>query len=186
MSKKIESLTKELLSEIGEDPSSEGLIATPHRVAKSFEFLTAGYHQDAGKILSQAIFKEKYDEMVIIRDIEIFSLCEHHLLPFFGQCHVGYLPKGKLVGISKIPRIVDVFSRRLQIQERLTTEIAESLWQHLNPHGVAVVLEARHLCMMMRGVEKQNSLMTTSAMLGVFKTDRSTRMEFMDLIKKRG
>ena len=183
MSEKIKSLIHTLLVEIGEDPSRQGLKRTPERVAKSYKFLTQGYDQEIEKILNQAIFDEAYDEMVIVKDIEVYSLCEHHLLPFFGRCHVGYLPKGKILGISKIPRLVDTFARRLQLQERLTTQIADALWTHLKPFGVAVVIEARHLCMMMRGVEKQNSMMTTSAMLGVFKKDRGTRMEFMDLLK---
>jgi GTP cyclohydrolase I len=183
MSEKTASLIHTLLEDIGEDPNRQGLKKTPQRVAAVYEMLTEGYQQDIEEILNKAIFDETYDEMVIVKDIEMYSLCEHHLLPFFGKCHVGYLPKGKLLGISKIPRVVDVFSRRLQLQERLTTQIAQALCDHLQPYGVAVVIEAQHLCMMMRGVQKQNSRMTTSSMMGVFKSDRSTRMEFMELLK---
>ena len=186
MSGKIESLIRDLLRAIGEDPNREGLEKTPRRVEEVYRVLTQGYEQNIEDIVNRAVFDEEYDEMVIVKNIEIYSLCEHHLLPFFGKCHVGYLPKGKILGISKIPRLVDVFARRLQLQERLTTQIAHALSEYLQPYGVAVVIEARHLCMMMRGVEKQNSMMTTSAMMGVFKSDRSARMEFMDLLKTRG
>jgi len=186
MAEKIRDLVEEMLRALGEDPSRQGLQKTPDRVERALTFLTQGYRQDPEEILKKAIFDEQYDEMVIVKDIEVFSLCEHHLLPFFGRCHVGYLPKGKIVGVSKIPRVVDVYARRLQLQERLTTQIADALWRHLQPHGVAVVIEARHLCMMMRGVEKQNSVMTTSAMRGVFQSERATRMEFMELVRRRG
>ena len=176
-------LIRQLLIELGEDPEREGLQRTPIRVENSLKFLTGGYKQNIQKIINGAVFREKYDEMVIVKDIEIYSLCEHHLLPFYGKCHVGYMPNGKVIGISKIPRIVDVFARRLQVQERLTTQIAETLMEHLNPQGVGVVIEARHLCMMMRGVEKQNTVVTTSALLGIFRENQATRDEFMHLIK---
>ncbi len=186
MAESIRDLVEQLLRALGEDPSRQGLQKTPDRVEKALTFLTQGYRQDAEEILQKAIFDEQYDEMVIVKNIELFSLCEHHLLPFYGRCHVGYLPKGKIVGVSKIPRVVDVYARRLQLQERLTAQIADALWRYLVPHGVAVVIEARHLCMMMRGVEKQNSVMTTSAMRGVFQRERATRMEFMELIRSKG
>ncbi|MBC7187757.1 MAG: GTP cyclohydrolase I FolE [Calditrichaeota bacterium] len=186
MAERIRELVDAMLRALGEDPSRPGLQKTPERVEKALTFLTQGYAQDPEEILQKAIFDERYDEMVIVKDIEVFSLCEHHLLPFFGRCHVGYLPKGRIVGVSKIPRVVDVYARRLQLQERLTTQIADALWKHLEPYGVAVVIEARHLCMMMRGVEKQNSVMTTSAMRGVFQSERATRMEFMELIRSHG
>jgi GTP cyclohydrolase I len=173
---------KGILSLIGEDPSREGLLRTPARVAKAWEFLCAGYREDIREVLNNAIFTEKYDEMVIVKDIDFFSLCEHHLLPFYGKAHIAYIPNGKIVGLSKIPRIVEVFSRRLQVQERMTQQIAETLFTALNPDGVAVVIEARHLCMMMRGVEKQNSVASTSAMLGSFRDDERTRNEFLKLI----
>lgn len=179
----MQNLIREILIKIGENPEREGLIKTPLRVEKSFEFLTSGYRQDVRKIFNEAVFKEKYDEMVIVKDIEIYSLCEHHLLPFYGKCHVAYMPDGKVLGLSKIPRIVDVFAKRLQVQERLTYQIAQTLMEFLNPQGVGVVIEARHLCMMMRGVEKQNTVVTTSALLGVFRDNQSTRDEFMHLIK---
>ena len=174
-----------VLAEIGEDPNREGLIRTPHRVAKSLRFLTSGYQKDVDSVLNDALFSVCYDEMVIVRDIEVFSICEHHLLPFFGRCHVAYLPNQKIVGLSKIPRLVDVFARRLQVQERLTTQIAETLMEKLNPQGVGVVIEARHLCMIMRGVEKQNSTAVTSAMLGVFRDNAQTRAEFLNLVRRR-
>jgi len=182
----IEGLTKRLLEEIGEDPVRDGLQRTPARVAKSFRFLTQGYETSIESVINDAIYEEECDEMVLVKDIEFFSLCEHHLLPFFGQCHIAYIPKGKIIGLSKIPRIVDVFSRRLQVQERLTFQIAHTIQSWLNPLGVAVVMEAGHLCMMMRGVEKQHSKATTSAMLGVFRKDRSTRMEFLGLTRSTG
>ena len=179
----MQNLIRELLIKIGENPEREGLIRTPRRVEKSFEFLTNGYKQDIKNIINGAIYREKYDEMVIVKDIEVYSLCEHHLLPFYGKCHVAYMPDGKVIGLSKIPRIVDVFAKRLQVQERLTTQIAETLMEFLNPQGVGVVIEARHLCMMMRGVQKQNTIVSTSAVLGVFRDNQSTRDEFMHLIK---
>jgi len=173
----------QLLKEVGEDPSREGLLRTPERVAKAYEFLTKGYRENITQVLNEAIFTEKYSEMVIVKDIDFFSMCEHHLLPFYGKAHVAYIPNGKIVGLSKIPRIVEVFSRRFQVQERFTRQIAETLFEALNPEGVGVVVEARHMCMMMRGVEKQNSLATTSAMLGVFMEDQKTRGEFLHLIE---
>lgn len=179
----MQNLIRELLIKIGENPEREGLIRTPGRVEKSFEFLTNGYKQDIKKIINGAVFNEKYDEMVIVKDVEVYSLCEHHLLPFYGKCHVAYMPNGKVIGLSKIPRIVDVFAKRLQVQERLTNQVAETLMEFLNPQGVGVVIEARHLCMMMRGVQKQNTVVTTSALLGVFRDNQSTRDEFMHLIK---
>jgi len=178
----MEQTIRELLEKIGEDPSREGLLKTPERVAKSWAFLTAGYSLSPSDVINGAVFNEKYDEMVIVKDIDFFSLCEHHLLPFYGRAHIAYIPKGKIVGLSKLPRIVEIFSRRLQVQERMTQQIAETLFAALEPDGVAVVVEARHLCMMMRGVEKQNSLATTSAMLGSFRDDERTRAEFLNLI----
>jgi GTP cyclohydrolase I len=179
----LEQVVEQLLLDIGEDPKREGLLRTPHRVAKAYEFLTKGYREDVKKVLNEAVFNEKYSEMVIVKDIDFFSMCEHHMLPFFGKAHVAYIPNGKILGLSKIPRIVEVFSRRLQVQERLTQQIAETLYEALNPQGVGVVIEARHMCMMMRGVEKQNSLASTSAMLGVFRDDVKTRGEFLHLIE---
>lgn len=181
----VEAQVKMLLEEIGEDPEREGLLRTPHRVAKAYEFLTKGYKQDIETVLNGAIFEEKYDEMVIVKDIDFFSMCEHHLLPFFGKVHIAYIPKGKILGLSKMPRIVEVFARRLQVQERMTQEICDTLDKYLQPRGVAVVSEARHMCMMMRGVEKQNSVATASAMHGIFKEDARTRMEFMNLISHK-
>ncbi|MCL5965985.1 MAG: GTP cyclohydrolase I FolE [Deltaproteobacteria bacterium] len=179
----MQELIRNLLIKIGEDPDREGLRKTPERFQKSIAFLSSGYAQDPRDVLLRAVFHEQYDEMVTVKDIDIFSLCEHHLLPFFGKCHVAYLPKNKIVGLSKIARVVELYARRLQVQERLTQEIATAIMDTLQPHGVAVVIEAFHLCMMMRGVEKQNSKAVTSAMLGVFRTRQSTRMEFMELIK---
>ncbi len=181
----IENIIKELLENLGEDPSREGLLKTPKRVAKALEFLTSGYRQDVQHILNGAVFKEKYNEMVIVKEIDFFSMCEHHLLPFYGKAHIAYIPNGKILGLSKIPRIVEAFSRRLQIQERMTQEIADTLFENLEPDGVGVVIEARHLCMMMRGVEKQNSVATTSAMLGSFRDDEKTRSEFLRLIQAK-
>ena len=175
-----------LLAEIGEDAERDGLVRTPERVAKSLEFLTSGYSQDIEAVLNGALFSVDYSEMVIVKDIDFYSLCEHHLLPFFGKCHIAYLPRGRVVGLSKISRLVDVFSRRLQIQERLTNQIAQVIEDTLQPLGVGVVVEATHLCMSMRGVEKQNSFALTSAMLGAFRDDARTRMEFLDLLKLRG
>lgn len=176
-------MVRSLLEQLGEDPSREGLQQTPERYAKAMAYLTSGYRTDLNAILSSALFTVDYDEMVIVRDIEVFSLCEHHLLPFFGRCHVAYLPKGKVLGLSKIPRLVDAFARRLQVQERLTTQIAETLQDWIQPRGVGVVIEARHLCMMMRGVEKQHSSAVTSHMLGLFRTCAETRSEFLSLIR---
>jgi len=170
--------------ELGEDPSREGLLDTPKRVEKALKFLTSGYAADVDATLNNALFSVDYNEMVIVRDIDFYSLCEHHLLPFFGKCHVAYIPQGRVLGLSKIPRLVDIFARRLQIQERLTNQIAETLRAKVDPLGVAVVMEATHLCMSMRGVEKQNSFAATSAMLGVFREDARTRMEFLELIKR--
>ncbi|MBM4176460.1 MAG: GTP cyclohydrolase I FolE [Ignavibacteria bacterium] len=175
-------LINELLIQIGEDPKREGLEKTPERFAKAYEYLTSGYSKDIDNIMTKAIFTVKYDEMVIVKNIDFFSLCEHHLLPFYGKCHVAYIPNGKIIGLSKIPRIVEVFARRLQVQERLTQQIADTINKYLEPDGVAVVAEASHLCMMMRGVEKQNSVATTSAMHGSFKEDERTRAEFLNLI----
>jgi GTP cyclohydrolase IA len=182
---KMEGHLESLLEQLGEDPKREGLLRTPHRVAKALEFLTSGYAQDINKVLNGAIFNERYSEMVIVKDIDFYSMCEHHMLPFFGKAHVAYIPNGKIVGLSKIPRIVEVFSRRLQVQERMTQQIADTLYSALNPDGVGVVIEARHMCMMMRGVEKQNSVATTSAMLGVFREDVKTRQEFLTLIESK-
>jgi GTP cyclohydrolase I len=182
---KIESLIKELLIEIGEDPTREGLVKTPERVAKAWQFLANGYEEDLESIINDAIFREDYDEMVTVKDIDFFSLCEHHLLPFFGKAHVSYIPNGKIIGLSKIPRIVDMFGRRLQVQERMTQQIAETINDVLSPKGVAVVLEGQHMCMQMRGVEKQNSYATTSAMIGQFRKDSKTRDEFLKIISMR-
>jgi len=179
----IEDLVRRLLKELGEDAQREGLERTPERVAKALRYLTAGYSQKVEEILNGALFVEEYDEMVVVKDIDFFSLCEHHMLPFFGKAHVAYLPAQRIVGLSKIPRLVEVFSRRLQVQERLTTQIATTLDEVLRPRGVAVVMEGVHLCMVMRGVEKQNSKAVTSAMLGVFRERPETRAEFMELIK---
>ena len=183
--KKVESKVHSILEEIGEDPKREGLVRTPERVAKAYEYLTSGYSKDISEVLNDAIFEEKYDEMVIVKDIDFFSMCEHHMLPFYGKVHVAYIPNGKIVGLSKIPRLVDVFARRLQVQERMTQEIANVIDEYLNPDGVGVVAEAYHMCMMMRGVEKQNSYTLTSAMHGEFKNDARTRGEFLDLISHK-
>lgn len=172
-----------LLSKLGEDPNREGLTDTPERAAKAMEFLTQGYHQKLEDVINDAIFTVEDNHMIIVKDIELYSLCEHHMLPFFGKCHIGYIPEGKVLGVSKLARIVDLFARRLQIQERLTNEVARSIMDSIAPEGVGVVIEAQHLCMMMRGVEKQNSSMITSAMLGSFRNDQSTRNEFLQLIK---
>lgn len=177
-------LVSQLLRALGESPRRNGLLKTPERVAKALLFMTRGYHEDIERLLNGALFPIEYDEMVIVKDIDFFSMCEHHMLPFFGKCHVGYLPNKKVVGLSKIPRVVDAFARRLQVQERLTTQIAETLKRKLDAHGVAVVMEARHLCMMMRGVEKQNTLAVTSSMLGAFRTQEQTRNEFLKLIRR--
>ena len=171
-----------MLNELGEDPKREGLLKTPERVEKSLKFLTSGYQIDINELVNGALYNESYDEMVIVKDVDVFSLCEHHMLPFVGKCHVAYLPQGKIIGLSKVPRLIDAFSRRLQVQERLTTQIAKCLQDILQPTGVAVVIEAMHLCMSMRGVEKQNSYTTTSSMLGCFKEDARTRSEFLSLI----
>lgn len=181
-----EDMYRELLDRFGEDISRDGLLRTPERVRKSMEFLTKGYRECPKKILQSAMFDVEYDEMVIVKDIEVFSLCEHHMLPFFGRAHVAYLPKGKVIGLSKIPRLVDVFARRLQVQERLTQQIADAIQEAIDPQGVGVVMEARHLCMMMRGVEKQHSLTVTSAMLGAFRESHETRHEFLSLVHGRG
>jgi len=181
----MQDLIRSLLAELGEDPSREGLRDTPRRVEESMKFLTQGYRADVDAVINDALFSVNYNEMVIVKDIDFYSLCEHHLLPFFGKCHIAYLPKGKVIGLSKIPRLVEVFARRLQIQERLTSEIADTIREKIDPLGVAVVMEATHLCMAMRGVEKQNSFAVTSAMLGVFREDARTRMEFLELIKHR-
>ncbi len=174
---------RSILTKIGEDPTRDGLANTPQRVDRAFRFLTSGYRMNADDLLNKALFDVAYDEMVIVRDIELFSLCEHHLLPFFGKCHVGYIPNGRVIGLSKIPRLVDMYARRLQVQERLTTQIADTINEKIHPRGVAVVIEAQHLCMIMRGVEKQNSVAVTSAMLGAFKDNQNTRSEFLDLAR---
>lgn len=180
----MQEIIRELLAELGEDPSREGLLDTPKRVEKALKFLTSGYTADVDNVLNNALFTVNYSEMVIVKDIDFYSLCEHHMLPFFGRCHIAYLPNGRVIGLSKIPRLVEVFARRLQIQERLTSQIAETIREKINPLGVAVVIEATHLCMAMRGVEKQNSLCVTSAMLGGFRNDARTRMEFLELIRR--
>jgi GTP cyclohydrolase I len=180
-----EDLVQEMIVRLGEDPHREGLQLTPQRVRKSLQFLTRGYTEDPEALLKGALFTVTYDEMVIVKDIEMFSLCEHHLLPFFGKVHVAYIPKGKVIGLSKVPRLIELFSRRLQIQERLTTQIAETIQKVIEPQGVGVVIEARHLCMMMRGVEKQHSAAVTSSMLGCFRNENETRSEFLSLIRQR-
>jgi len=180
-----EDLVKEMLVRLDEDPEREGLQRTPARVHKAFEFLTRGYSEDPESMLKNALFTVTYDEMVIVKDVEMFSLCEHHMLPFFGKVHVAYIPNGRVIGLSKIPRLIEIFSRRLQIQERLTTQIAETIQKVIQPQGVGVVIEARHLCMMMRGVEKQHSQAVTSSMLGCFRDEQETRTEFLSLIRQR-
>ncbi|RPJ61925.1 MAG: GTP cyclohydrolase I FolE [Acidobacteria bacterium] len=180
----MQELIREMLTKIGEDPGREGLVDTPRRVEKAMQYLTRGYSDDLDQILNGALFTVGYDEMVIVRNIEFYSLCEHHLLPFYGVCHVGYLPAGKVIGLSKIPRIVDAFARRLQVQERLTQQIAETIDEKIHPSGVAVVMEAQHLCMMMRGVQKQDTRVITSSMLGRFRKDQRSRMEFLSLIRR--
>ena len=180
----MQELIREMLVRLGEDPERDGLLHTPGRMERSMEYLTKGYQESSAETLLGALFDVAYDEMVIVKDIEMFSLCEHHLLPFFGKVHVAYIPQGKVIGLSKIPRLVDVFARRLQVQERLTTQIAEAIESAINPHGVGVVIEARHLCMMMRGVEKQHSSTITSSMLGAFR-NKETRDEFLTLIRTR-
>ena len=180
----IKELVREMLIRLGEEPDREGLAKTPERVEKSLKFLTSGYEMDVEKVLNGAIFQENYDEMVVVKDINLFSLCEHHMLPFYGKCHVAYVPNGRIVGLSKIPRIVEVFSRRLQVQERLTSQIANCFMEALQPHGVGVVIEALHLCMAMRGVEEQNAITTTSSMLGLLRKDQRARAEFLSLIHK--
>jgi GTP cyclohydrolase I len=177
-------LYRELLVRLGEDPTRDGLLDTPERMEKSMAFLTRGYAMDVKTVLHEALFEVEYDEMVIVKDIEFFSMCEHHLLPFFGKAHIAYVPNGRVIGLSKVPRVVDVFARRLQVQERLTTEIADAISEAIDPQGVAVILEAQHLCMMMRGVEKQHSATVTSAMRGVFKTQMQTRSEFLSLVRR--
>ena len=176
-------LVRQMLVEIGEDPDRDGLTDTPERVDKALRFLTRGYRESIEDVLNDALFTVDYDELVIVKNIEFYSLCEHHLLPFFGRCHVGYLPKDRVIGLSKIPRIVDVLARRLQVQERLTQQVAETILDAVNPRGVAVVMEAQHLCMMMRGVQKRNSRMITSSMLGKFRDDQRSRIEFLDLVR---
>ena len=182
----MQSLVRQLLEKLGEDPGREGLKNTPKRVEKALTFLTSGYKADVDAIINDALFTVDYNEMVIVKDIDFYSLCEHHLLPFFGKCHVAYIPKGKVLGLSKIPRLVDVFARRLQLQERMTNQIAETIRDKVQPMGVAVVCEGTHLCMSMRGVEKQNSFAVTSAMHGIFRDNARTRMEFLELIRRPG
>jgi GTP cyclohydrolase I len=179
-------LYRELLTRIGEDPERDGLLGTPERMEKSMKFLTRGYAMNVTEVLHDALFDVDYDEMVIVKDIEFFSLCEHHLLPFFGKAHVAYVPNGKVIGLSKVARLVDVFARRLQVQERLTSEVAAAIEEAIQPQGVGVIMEAQHLCMMMRGVEKQHSATVTSAMLGAFKTQMQTRNEFLSLVRRNG
>ncbi|MDE3181138.1 MAG: GTP cyclohydrolase I FolE [Acidobacteriota bacterium] len=182
---RMERYLRDIIEMLGEDPGRDGLLRTPRRVAQSLNFLTSGYRQDVDKVLNGALFDVAYDEMVIVRDIEVFSLCEHHMLPFFGRCHVAYIPGKRVIGLSKLPRLVDIFARRLQIQERLTQQIAETIMEKINPQGVGVIIEARHLCMIMRGVEKQNSVAITSHMLGVFRDEHRTREEFLNLVRAR-
>ena len=183
-SERIEKLVRELLVEIGEDPEREGLVNTPRRVAASLEFLTSGYKADVQKLVNEACFTQETTSMVVVKDIEVYSMCEHHMLPFYGRCHIGYIPRGRVFGISKLARLVDMFARRLQIQEKLTEQIAYAIKDSINADGVGVTIEARHLCMMMRGVEKQNSMFVTSSVLGVFRTNPATRQEFLSLVSK--
>ncbi len=180
----MEKIIRELLVSLGENPERKGLKATPRRVAESMKYLTSGYSQDLKKIIKNAVFVDECDDMIILRDIEFYSLCEHHLLPFYGKCHIGYIPRGKIFGVSKLARILDCFARRLQIQERLTRQVAKTILDSIHPEGVGVVMEAQHMCMTMRGVEKQNSMMVTSAMLGSFRKEQATRTEFLKLIGK--
>lgn len=184
--KTVESHYRDILAFVGEDPEREGLLQTPHRVVEALKYLTQGYTQDVQTLLNGAIFHEDYDDMVVVKDIEFYSQCEHHMLPFFGKVHVAYIPNGRIVGLSKIPRLVDMFARRLQVQERLTTQIAEAIEEALQPRGVAVVVEGAHMCMLMRGVQKQSADMVTSHVMGAFRTDRATRQEFMALVKGNG
>ena len=181
----LEELSRELLVRLGEDPRRDGLLRTPERMSRALQYLTKGYGEDPEKMLKGALFEVSYDEMVIVKDIEMFSLCEHHMLPFYGKVHVAYIPNGRVIGLSKIPRLIDVFARRMQVQERLTTQIAETIQHAIEPQGVGVVIEARHLCMMMRGVEKQHTAAVTSSMLGVFRDELDTRQEFLSLIRNR-
>jgi GTP cyclohydrolase I len=183
--KTFERVITQLLTHIGEDPMREGLLKTPSRVVRMYQFLTKGYHTDIDAVLNKAVFTERYSEMVIVRDIDFFSLCEHHLVPFYGKCHIAYIPDGKIIGLSKMPRIVELFARRLQVQERLTQQIADTIYMRLKPLGVGVVMEARHLCMMMRGVEQHDTVATTSAMLGSFRDDVKTRSEFLTLLQRK-
>jgi GTP cyclohydrolase I len=183
---RMQELIRQLLAKLGEDPGREGLVRTPLRVEKALRFLTSGYEADIDAVVNDALFTVDYSEMVIVKDIDFYSLCEHHLLPFFGKCHVAYIPRTQVIGLSKIPRLVEVFARRLQIQERMTNQIAETIREKIDPLGVAVVVEGTHLCMSMRGVEKQNSFAVTSAMLGAFRDSSRTRMEFLELVKLRG
>ena len=183
--KKIEALVRKLLIEIGEDPDREGLVRTPHRVAAAFEFLTSGYRSDPDKLINGAVFTQATNSMVIVKNIEVYSLCEHHMLPFFGRCHIGYIPSGKVFGVSKLARLVDMYARRLQLQERLTEQVSQIVMESIDATGVGVMIEARHLCMMMRGVEKQNSVMITSSVLGTFRESQATREEFLALVGQR-
>jgi|SRR5208337_410577 len=181
---RVEKLIKELLVELGEDPAREGLAKTPMRVAEALKYLTSGYHADVQQLINEAIFEQETSSMVVVKDIEIYSLCEHHMLPFYGRCHIGYIPRGRVFGISKLARLVDMYARRLQIQERLTEQIAYAIKDSINADGVGVMIEARHLCMMMRGVEKQNSMFVTSSVLGVFRSNAATREEFLSILSK--
>ncbi|HUI46949.1 MAG TPA: GTP cyclohydrolase I FolE [Nitrospirota bacterium] len=181
---RVETLVRELLVELGEDPGREGLVKTPKRVAEALAYLTSGYHADVQRLINEAIFEQETTSMVVVKDIEVYSLCEHHMLPFYGRCHIGYIPRGRVFGISKLARLVDMYARRLQIQERLTEQIAYAIKDSINADGVGVMIEARHLCMMMRGVEKQNSMFVTSSVLGVFRSNPATREEFLSIINR--